>query len=49
MKMKPKLTRTGMSQRELTTYHNWTKKSGHVFKNRKKYDRKRKAVDTERF
>lgn len=41
MTIKPRQTRTKMSKEELAQYMNETRKSCHVFKNKKKYDRRR--------
>lgn len=41
LKIQPKQTRTKMTSEELEKYMNEVRKSSHVFRNKKKYDRKR--------
>ena len=41
MKYKKKQSKTKMSESELATYNEWTKKSAHVFADKTKYDRQK--------
>lgn len=43
MKLSKKHIKIRMTKTELDVYYNWTRKSAHVFKNKKLYTRKRQA------